>query len=63
VDEGEWYTPYVRKAVELRLLLEPTFLPKGEVSRADAAVWLFRAMKMLGKLTPSSSGSSSQSVE
>lgn len=46
--DGQWYSPYVRKAVELRLLLEPFFYPGNEVTRADAAVWMYRARKHLG---------------
>lgn len=60
VPEGEWFTPYVRKAVDLRILLEPAFVPAGEVTRADAAVWLYRALKMVGKLSSSSSSAAAQ---
>jgi hypothetical protein len=45
VDEGDWYAPYVRKAVELGILLEPTFDGDAPASRADAAVWMYRAAK------------------
>lgn len=47
--EGQWYTPYVRKAMELNLILEPSFIPNSEVTRADASVWIYRSLKSLGK--------------
>ncbi len=46
VASGAWYTPSVRKAVELRILLEPSFDPSGWATRADAAVWMYRSKKV-----------------
>lgn len=45
VTENQWYTPYVRKAVELDIILETSFQPTALVTRADAAVWIYRALK------------------
>lgn len=45
VSEGQWYTPYVRKAVELEIILESSFEPNGQMTRADAAVWIYRGLK------------------
>jgi hypothetical protein len=45
VSASMWYGPYVRTAIANGLLLEPTFLPDTPSTRADAAVWLYRAMK------------------
>lgn len=59
VPEGTWYTPFVRAAVTLQLLMEPSFNPAATVSRADAAVWLYRSLKASGALQRSSSASSS----
>lgn len=52
VAEGTWFTPYARTAMEHRLILEPTFRPMQLATRADAAVWMFRALraKPLSKL-------------
>jgi hypothetical protein len=49
VKEGEWYTPYIRKAMELGLILEPAFDPQSAVMRADAAVWMYRSLKTSGQ--------------
>ena len=46
VTESAWYTPFVRKAVELKILLEPGFVADAEVTRADTAVWMYRALKV-----------------
>jgi pullulanase len=48
VREGEWYTPYIRKAMEMGLILEPAFDPQSAVMRADAAVWMYRSLKSTG---------------
>lgn len=40
-----WYVPYVRKAVEAKILLEPSFDGDAPAMRADAAVWMYRAAK------------------
>jgi hypothetical protein len=48
VDANAWYAPYVRKAVELGILLEGSFQPQLPAMRADAAVWIYRARKYLG---------------
>jgi hypothetical protein len=50
VPTDAWYTPYIRKAVELGIILEPAFVPEGEVTRADAAVWMYRSAKLLKRL-------------
>lgn len=47
--DGQWYTPYVRKAMELKLILEPAFNPDSAVVRADASVWMYRSLKVLGR--------------
>jgi hypothetical protein len=49
VSSGEWFTPYVRKAVEMRILLEPAFDPTAPATRADTAVWMYRASKVLSE--------------
>ncbi|MDD5054774.1 MAG: S-layer homology domain-containing protein [Candidatus Peribacteraceae bacterium] len=54
VASDEWYSPYVRKAVELRILLEPAFDPGAKMSRADAAVWLYRSLKFISSQSSSS---------
>ncbi len=41
--DNQWYSAYIRKAVELGIILEPTFNPDAQVTRADAAVWMYRA--------------------
>jgi hypothetical protein len=51
---GDWYTPYVRKAVELRILLEPSLDPNAWATRADTAVWMYRASKAM--LSPTEIG-------
>lgn len=43
--DGQWYTPYIRTAMELGLILEPSLYAESEVTRADAAVWMYRASK------------------
>jgi hypothetical protein len=43
--DNQWYSPYIRKAMEIGLILEPTFAPQAEVTRADVAVWIYRARK------------------
>ncbi len=45
VADGTWFTPYARKAMELRIILEPTFRPMQLATRADAAVWMYRALR------------------
>lgn len=47
--DGQWYSPYIRKAMELKLILEPSFNPGADVTRADAAVWIYRSLKASGK--------------
>jgi hypothetical protein len=42
-----WYTPSVRKAIELRILPDGAFQPLGQASRADAAVWLAHARSLM----------------
>ncbi len=49
-DPNAWYVPYVRKAVQLGIILEPVFAADGEVTRADAAVWMYRSAKKLGRI-------------
>lgn len=61
VPENTWYTPYVRTAVTLQLLMEPSFNPAATVSRADAAVWLYRSLKASGALQKSSSAAPASS--
>ncbi len=41
-----WYAPYVRKAVEIGVLLETSFDGTQDATRADAAVWIYRARKV-----------------
>ncbi len=48
VKDGQWYTPYIRKAMELKLILESSFSPGADVVRADAAVWIYRSLKAVG---------------
>lgn len=56
VASSTWFTPYARKAMELRLILEPTFRPMLIATRADAAVWMYRGLQaMQGAGTSSSS--------
>ncbi len=50
VVEGTWFTPYARKGIELGMMLEPTFRPMQLATRADAAVWMFRALRAQGKM-------------
>jgi hypothetical protein len=45
VDASSWFAPYARKAMELKLILEPRFYPGQNAYRADAAVWIYRASK------------------
>ncbi len=45
VSVSAWYAPYVRKAVELKIILEAVFRPGVNATRADAAVWMYRADK------------------
>ena len=47
VPGNQWYTPYIRRAVELNILLEPSFNAAADVTRADTAVWMYRALKYL----------------
>lgn len=47
--DGQWYSVYIRKAIELGLILEPSFNPNADVTRADAAVWIYRTLKALGR--------------
>lgn len=47
--DGQWYTPYIRKAMELKLILEPAFNPDSAVVRADAAVWMYRSLRVSGR--------------
>ena len=44
--DNQWYSPYVRKAVELGIILEGSFFPGADATRADAAVWMYRAAKI-----------------
>ena len=44
-----WYSIYVCKAVGLHILLEAAFQPGADVTRADAAVWMYRARKAIGE--------------
>jgi len=41
-----WFTAYIRKAVELGIVLEPTLDPNAQATRADAAVWMYRAQRI-----------------
>lgn len=50
VIDSAWYSPYVRKAVELGILLEPSFAAEAHVTRADTAVWMYRALKVMESL-------------
>ncbi len=50
VSDSAWYTPYIRKAVELGIILETSFQAEGEVTRADAAVWMYRSAKLMKRL-------------
>ncbi|MDD4287439.1 MAG: S-layer homology domain-containing protein [Candidatus Peribacteraceae bacterium] len=43
VGESSWYAKYVRKAVELGIIIEPQFRPNESLTRAEIAVWVFRA--------------------
>ncbi len=43
VDENAWYAPAVKKAIALNILREPIFDPNRIMTRADAAVWIYRA--------------------
>ncbi len=45
IAEDQWYAPYVRAAVQGGLILEPAFYPEQQATRADAAVWIYRAAK------------------
>lgn len=47
VPSTAWYAPYVRKAVEVGVLLEQSFSGSEDATRADAAVWIYRARKVL----------------
>jgi hypothetical protein len=46
---AKWYLPYVQWAVENKLLLEQTFDPNALATRADAAVWMYRASRYTGE--------------
>ena len=61
VADETWFTPYARKAMELRLILEPTFRPMLLATRADAAVWMYRALQALGAAQSSLSTTSENS--
>jgi hypothetical protein len=66
VDPNAWFAPYVRKAVELGILLETSFEGNAEATRADAAVWMYRAAKYRATVLlnrSSASASSTQSSE
>jgi hypothetical protein len=43
VDANAWYAPAVKKAIALGILREPIFRPDRVMTRADAAVWMYRA--------------------
>jgi hypothetical protein len=43
IDENAWYAPAVKKAIALGVLREPIFQPQSLMTRADAAVWIYRA--------------------
>jgi hypothetical protein len=45
--DGQWYSTYVRKAVDMKILLEASFDPNATATRADAAVWMYRAAKFM----------------
>jgi S-layer homology domain len=47
VSSADWFTPYVRKAVEMNILLETSFDPGAWATRADTAVWMYRAAKAM----------------
>lgn len=47
VPQNAWFSPYVREAIDRGVLLEATFLPQASSTRADAAVWMFRARKVV----------------
>lgn len=42
VPADSWFAPYVRKAVELGIVIETSFQPTKVLTRADAAVWIYR---------------------
>lgn len=42
VPEDSWFAPYVRKAVDLGIVIETSFKPTEVLTRADAAVWIYR---------------------
>lgn len=48
VPQNAWFSPYVREAIERGVLLEATFMPQASSTRADAAVWMYRARKVAG---------------
>lgn len=59
VDPDAWFAPYVRKAAEMGILLETSFDGNAEATRADAAVWMYRAAKHRAMALLSASASSS----
>lgn len=42
VPADSWFAPYVQKAVELGIVIETSFKPTEALTRADAAVWIYR---------------------
>lgn len=60
VPDQQWFTPYVRAAVDARILLESSFNPGQNMTRADAAVWLYRSLKYMTAQSASSQSSASQ---
>lgn len=42
VPTDSWFAPYVRKAVELGIVIETSFKPTEVLTRADAAIWIYR---------------------
>lgn len=45
VTVDEWYAQYVGKAVELGVITERRFEPANRLTRADAAVYIYRAIQ------------------
>lgn len=51
----KWYVPYVKWAVDHKILLEQEFDPMASATRADAAVWMYRAWKSTNEVSSSNS--------
>jgi hypothetical protein len=50
-EDGQWYSPYVRQAIDTKVLLEASFSAPNAAIRADAAVWMYRAKKAISMPT------------